>query len=165
MKAFIFLVILFSFICICYSSHETMIKVSQPILIEGYIKESVSTYLYYIDVPPMALQVKLTCAENYIKTESMVVNRNLANIYNLKIDVIYNEYGLPFFGDTLKAKLILPENFSQSELKPDITHEGLISATINCALKNAISSKSINYLDLKVVGEKVYLKYAKVYER
>ena len=165
MKVISFLLILFSFIFTCYSSQETMLKVNQPILIAGYLKESMSTYVYVIGGPPLSLLVELTCAENYIQTETKVVNRNLANIYNLKIEVMYNEYGWPSFGDTLKAKLILPEDFTQTKLHPDLIHDELISATIECAFKNATFSESINYMDLQIIGEAEYLKYAKVYER
>ena len=146
----------------CLATRETVLKVYQPILIEDGVEESISTYVYYIG-HPLALHVKLTCAENYIYTQNGVQDRNIAHIYNLKIEVEHNEYGLPTFGDTLRATLILPENFSRIELKSALKHEQLITATIACALKNATSFSAVNYMQVSIIGEPVYHKFSKVY--
>ena len=147
----------------CYATQETVMKIVQPILVEEGLDESISTYIFFIG-HPLATQVMLTCAENYIKTDRGVENRNLANLYNLSIEVIPNEYGLPIFGDTLKAKLILPEDFSKIELHPSLSHDNIISATIECAIKNASIFDSIKHLEIEIVGELLYAKFARVYE-
>jgi hypothetical protein len=164
MKVVAISIIIFIIISHCYSTRETVLKIIQPILIEEGLEESISTYVYFIG-HPLASQVELTCAENYIQTESAVENRNIANVYKLKIEVIQNDYGLPIFGDTLRAKLILPEDFSHNKLQPSLSHDELISATIECALKNATIFESINYLELEIIGEPKYFKFSKVYIR
>ena len=158
------LFMMFMLIAQCLATRETVLKVYQPILIEEGVEESISTYVYYIG-HPLALHVQLTCAENYIYTQNGVQDRNIAHIYNLKIEVEHNEYGLPTFGDTLRATLILPEDFSQTELKSSLMHEQLITATIACALKNATSFDAVNYLEVSITGESIYQKFSKVYSR
>jgi len=164
MKLISILFIIFMLIAQCLATRETVLKVYQPILIEEGVEKSISTYVYYIG-HPLALQVELTCVQNYIFTQSGVQDRNIAHIYNLKIEVEHNEYGLPTFGDTLRATLILPDDFSQAKLDPALPHEQLITATIACALKNATSFDSVNYMDLSINGESLYQKFSKVYSR
>jgi hypothetical protein len=164
MRVITILIIIVVLISNCYSTRETVLKIVQPILIEEGLEESISTYVYFIG-HPLASQVELTCSENYIQTECGVENRNIANIYKLKIEVIYNDYGLPIFGDTLRAKLILPEDFSQNKLHPSLSHDELISATIECAMKNATIYESVNYMELEIIGKPEYSKFSRVYMR
>ena len=135
-----------------YASHEMIIQVVQPVVREREIMdELIYTYIRYGNYIS-DLRVKLTCEENFIKTESGVVNRNIANIFGLKINFI----GFPVYVDTLKAELILPEEETLPLDDYFITLEQVIDGTIQCMIKNAAVDRNLNYLDLKVLKTKPF---------
>ena len=157
-KSITFLILFFITVTKNFASHETIIQVVQPVVLEEGIDKIIYTYIYYANYIS-DLRVKLTCEENYIKTDKGVMNRNIANIFNLKI----NFSGLPVFGDTLKAELLLPKEESIPS-KYNITFEEVINATIECMIKNTASDRGLNYLDLKVIGDLKYINFSKVYK-
>jgi hypothetical protein len=163
-KIFIQIIILFLLNVSLYATQEIVLKIVQPILTENGIQESISTYVYFINYRVSA-KISLTCEENYIKTESTVGNRNIANICGLKIKFSrITEWGYPVFGDTVKADLIIPNEKDISLNDYGVSFEDIINATIKCMIKNAAAFNFLNYLDLNVVGESKYLKFSKVYK-
>jgi hypothetical protein len=146
------------------AAQETIFKVYQPILIENGLRESITTYVYFTGFP-IGTHVELTVKENYIQTDSGVENRNIASRYNFEIEVIQNEFGLPLFEDTVKINLHVPDNFSKVELEYSADHEEVVLKIIECALKNATSYDSVNYLQVEIFGDSIYSHLSKVYKR
>ena len=163
MKIFAIILFLFSASSNGFSTRETVLKVYQPILVEEGLEESVSTYLQYIGHPLPSL-LMLTCASNHIETQDGVRNRNIANLCNLELDLVNNEFGLPIFIDTVKIKLKIPPDFGSNKDYPNLNPDNLILITIECVKKNARSFNSIKYLDVEIIGEAKYQKFSKLYE-
>jgi hypothetical protein len=156
------LILSFLFFINIYATGETIIQVMQPNVTEEGIESSISTYIHCIGYP-IGYSVGLTCLANNIQTENSTENRNIANIFNLKVKLIYNDYST--FGDTLKAALIIPDKITSPEKYNEYTVDEIISATIECMLYNAFAYDSIYYFDLRIVGDSKYLKLSKIYKR
>lgn len=69
------------------------------------------------------------------------------------------------FSDTVKIDLYVPDIDFNTLPKhyADITLGQAVKATITCLFNNATSSKTINYLDLKIIGNPVFEKYSTIY--
>lgn len=152
------IILIFSLLAISHASHEMIIQVVQPVVIEEGIRKINYPYIYYGNFIA-DLKVRLTCEQNFIKTESGVENRNLASILNFKIKII----GEPF-GDTLKTELTLPKEENVILNNPNITFEEVINATIECMIENASKNPNYKIIKIKVIGEKKYIKYSKEYK-
>ena len=67
------------------------------------------------------------------------------------------------FGDTLKAKLVIPENFQERILDQPIEADDLVKTTVECLKLNAFSYSYINFLYLEVVGSERFEEYSNLY--
>ena len=160
MKNLFYLVIIILINCnIIFASQDMIYQVWQPNITENGIVESISTYSAMTNYTGYSKLTK-TVAENCIGCKGRLLNRNLANVFNLKIKVL----GDPSFSasDTIKAELTIPDsvNVPKGYGYGEFTLEQVVEATVSCLIKNA---EFHNYLDLKIVGDKRFFKYDKVY--
>ena len=153
---------IFTLFATCLSTQETILKVYQPILTENGIKISVTTYVKYL-VFPAGTHIMLTCAENQILVEDQPKNKNCANIYDLKVELFQNNHGFEMFGDTLKAKLVIPDYFLEKARDQSIDANELVQTTIECLKMNAFSYSFVKYFYLEVVGSEKFKEYSNLY--
>ena len=64
----------------------------------------------------------------------------------------------------MKAELILPKEENAILTNPNVTFEEVINATIESMIENAGKNQNYKIIDIKVVGEKKYMKYSKKYK-
>jgi hypothetical protein len=130
-------------------------QIAQPNITENGIVESRTTYLKMANYTA-GYRLLLTVEENYIKVCGKIENRNLANIFNLKVKTL----GDPSYCDTIVAQLIIPDTFNVPSRYKDFRVDEVVKATVNCLVKNSIYHE---HLDLKILGNGKFSKYEKLY--
>jgi hypothetical protein len=154
------------------ASTDIVFNVAQPLvghdigIIIGY-----EAYAGYVGLWPAGM-VALTCAENSTRVFGQELrgvateNRNAASVVGLTIRHVPREDHEPFFGDTLRVVLEIPEYAVQLEQGRKHGWLGVITAslrqvvcaTIECARINAASQKTgsrypkLRFLDVDVQG-------------
>jgi hypothetical protein len=158
------ILLVFTLYATSLSTKHTILKVYQPILTANGIEISITTYLKYLGFPA-GTHVMLTCAENMVFVEDQPVNSNCANIYDFKIELILNNHGFEMFGDTLKARLVIPDNFQERIIDQPINVNELVKTTVECLKLNAFSYSFINFLYLEVAGSYKFEEYSNLYTK
>ena len=159
---FLFIIIILSNV---FATQETILTVSQPILAENGLTESICTYAVFLNYSIVS-KMTLTCAENCVLSHGEHDNRNMSNLFGFQIKFSRSKHDMYInFGDTIKVDLVIPKKKIDSLPKKfdGVTMDQAIKATIICLFKNATSYDFINLLDLKIIGNSEYKKYSKIY--
>ena len=138
-----------------FATQDMIMQIAQPNFTENGIVESGTTYLKMTNYTA-GYRLLLTVEENYIKVPGKIENRNLANIFNLKVKTLGN----PIQSDTIVAELIIPDTFNVPSRYKDIRADDVVKATVNCLVKNSIFHE---HLDLKISGNRKFSEYEKLY--
>lgn len=138
------------------ATHEAILEISQPNWTENGIVESKTTYLRMGNYMAKT-QIGLTTEKNLIDVGGETKNRNLANIFGLKVKIPPGDISL---SDTVSVNLQIPTNINVPNPYKNVSINEVVKSTINCLIKNSISH---NYCDLKINGSEKFKKYEKVY--
>jgi hypothetical protein len=82
---------------------------------------------------PGAAYLTLTFAKSNIEDENGIHNRNLANLYNLKLNILSQSY----INNTIDVELEIPHNIGEIEKKYGHSMKNVLNETINCLIENA----------------------------